>query len=708
MKKLLNTILLLLFISTSTMSQDTMYIYNSNKSLHYFPLSNVDSMNINPLSAQNLEIHQTLGMSAYSTIDIDSITFTKDDSYIFKFPENIRYMIQGMYDYFAYDKSYRNRLCGGYVGNNTDIEYGNKSNGTADFNIYTMNSNSIDLTRANEHDPWGNLYRIICNANYAIKGIRQYTDTTNVTIAYLLGEALTLRSFCYLELTKYWGDVPINYNYYANYFEPKVDRNIIYEKIIHDLQDAEKLVPWAESCPSIAYSDTTLVKRLDISPLWLYSTSSYFSEILPGTTERVNKAYIKGLLAKTALMYAGKALRPDTWTGGAGGAYGVQYNVKDTNKRKELNALALNACADVIKHEPISKLQTSFKEIFTDVCSDIVAYNASESLFEIGFADTRGQVLNTSGIRSGNANTYLINTTSSSKSSSMTMVTPTFVYDFEIGDTRKKVTVAPFQWNKYTLVNADDQLKYPGSTIGETVLYPDMNDIDGFYLGKYRFEWMARATNYDDGVNLVLMRYADILLMFAEAAIGGISNDVPTNTTGLDGLTQLNLIRTRAGITSLATYNMNNIIKERAFEFCGENIRKYDLMRWGMLKSKLDETTTRIANLEAHSGEFAATADTVYYKYKRNDALAIGPTKGYEIDSIYGLSLGEIGEPSFYNTNNGWVKSNFFQNDVDRVLNPANYYLFGTGINVDYHQLWPIFDNNITASSGLLWNDYEY
>ena len=35
------------------------------------------------------------------------------------------------------------------------------------------------------------------------------------------------------------------------------------------------------------------------------------------------------------------------------------------------------------------------------------------------------------------------------------------------------------------------------------------------------------------------------------------------------------------------------IVDERALEFAGELIRKADLIRWGMLKSKMDETKIR-------------------------------------------------------------------------------------------------------------------
>ena len=612
------------------------------------------------------------------------------DVSVFNNPRTTEQVIFGVYDLFGQDKSFRNRLCGGYVSNNTDIEYGNKSSGNAPYNNYTLGTGTGDVSTTNGKDPWAYLTTGIERINIAIDGIERLSDTTKVEFQYLLGEALTLRAFIYLEMIKLWGDVPANFKPIDvadenGIFSPKVDRNIIFEQLRVDLTRASNLMDWSEDCPGAAKNNVG----------------------------RPSKGYALGLLAKVDLMYAGKALRPDYWTGAPGAPYGIQYNITDPAKRLELYKEAMEACAQVINKEN-SKLQTTFKDVFVDICSDVTTYSETESMFELNFADgARGQVLNLCGLKSKDANTYLVNTTSSSNTNSMIMVVPTFIFDFEANDTRKNVTVAPFKWNKYTVTSADDQLKYSGAAINDKVLYTDMQTIEGCYLGKYRFEWMVRSTaSSDDGVNLVLMRYSDILLMFAEAAIGGIDAVAPVNTTGLDGLVQLNKVRTRAfGNTThnLLSYTIDDIIKERAFEFCGENIRKYDLMRWGMLKSKIDETTTRIANLEAHSGEYIATADTIYYKLKRNDALAISPTKGYEIDSIFGFAKGEVGAPPTYNKNNGWVKSNFYYSTTTgRVLSPTNYFLFATGVNVDNHQLWPLFDINVNASNGALWNDYEY
>ena len=60
---------------------------------------------------------------------------------------------------------------------------------------------------------------------------------------------------------------------------------------------------------------------------------------------------------------------------------------------------------------------------------------------------------------------------------------------------------------------------------------------------------------------------------------------------------------------------LDNVKKERAFEFCGENIRKYDLERWGELKSAIDKSKSNLAALRDGIGAYASVPANIYYKY---------------------------------------------------------------------------------------------
>jgi hypothetical protein len=156
---------------------------------------------------------------------------------------------------------------------------------------------------------------------------------------------------------------------------------------------------------------------------------------------------------------------------------------------------------------------------------------------------------------------------------------------------------------------------------------------------------------------------------------------------------------------------MANIQEERKLEFTGEYVRKYDLMRWGILKETLIAAHERLANMNNHTGEFAELQDTVFYNYKsvgEEYSFAAG-IKGFVMDSVYGLKKGELGSPSY--TLIGGVKGSLYSSDSKgRNLAPDNYMLFDRDYpdRLNGRQYWPIFSVNVGQSEGALWNDYDY
>lgn len=95
------------------------------------------------------------------------------------------------------------------------------------------------------------------------------------------------------------------------------------------------------------------------------------------------------------------------------------------------------------------------------------------------------------------------------------------------------------------------------------------------YCAKYKPPVSAPDNRCGD--NFPILRYSDVLLMYAEAL-----NEL--NRTG-EALPYIQQVRTRAGLTtanSLSKVEVTNLIaKERQVEFCFENQRWYDLKRTG-------------------------------------------------------------------------------------------------------------------------------
>jgi hypothetical protein len=96
--------------------------------------------------------------------------------------------------------------------------------------------------------------------------------------------------------------------------------------------------------------------------------------------------------------------------------------------------------------------------------------------------------------------------------------------------------------------------------------------------------------------NWIIQRYADVLLIYAEAVNSG---GTPTNGTAESALNQ---VRTRAGIpavVALAPAALTDSIRvERRREFAFEGQRWFDLSRWGILDATFKAKTAQMQTLQ--------------------------------------------------------------------------------------------------------------
>lgn len=83
------------------------------------------------------------------------------------------------------------------------------------------------------------------------------------------------------------------------------------------------------------------------------------------------------------------------------------------------------------------------------------------------------------------------------------------------------------------------------------------------------------------GVNWRYIRYADVLMMYAEAIVSG-----GAQASEMTSLQAVNKVRERANMSDLPSVSMSDIEKERVLEFALEGHRFYDLLRWGKLASR--------------------------------------------------------------------------------------------------------------------------
>ncbi|MBC6997067.1 RagB/SusD family nutrient uptake outer membrane protein [Cytophaga sp. FL35] len=82
---------------------------------------------------------------------------------------------------------------------------------------------------------------------------------------------------------------------------------------------------------------------------------------------------------------------------------------------------------------------------------------------------------------------------------------------------------------------------------------------------------------HQSGNNLRLLRYADILLMYAEA-------EFMLNGSTADALDAINQVRARADMPALTSITMQDIEDERVKELSLERTRYFDILRWGKVE----------------------------------------------------------------------------------------------------------------------------
>jgi hypothetical protein len=94
--------------------------------------------------------------------------------------------------------------------------------------------------------------------------------------------------------------------------------------------------------------------------------------------------------------------------------------------------------------------------------------------------------------------------------------------------------------------------------------------------------WSYNGYGFD--YNPRILRYSDILLMFAEAKLQGASSG---NTSGYSALTAINEVRERVKLAPLAAATLQDLRDERRAELALEEDRFFDLVRTGQAATVL-------------------------------------------------------------------------------------------------------------------------
>ena len=380
---------------------------------------------------------------------------------------------------------------------------------------------------------WQELYKGIDNANVLLENADN-ADCDAEVIKQIKGEALFLRGYYHFLLTAYWGDVPLKLSSTPSADKAYTPRTASAEIYKSVFKDMEDALDMVADLSALGFSG------------------------------RVSKQAIKGILARVYLNAAGR-LGKDEYYGDA---------------RKWAKSLI---------DEQVCALNSSYKDIFINLMQD--RYELKESIFEV---ECHGNVYSdemreTAGFASYYtpqfSKDYIaddITKESIARGRGYFYCTPQLYELYEEGDLRRDWTIMPYM---YENVEGISKLKY--------------NDEFRFrYPGKFRREYEINLPVYSWGnsTNYPLLRYSDVLLMFAEA-----DNHVNQGST-TESLEAINQVRRRAfGLdpmtpaadvdkTAMSQGDFLEYIKdERARELAMESHRKLDLIRWGDFLDRMKE-----------------------------------------------------------------------------------------------------------------------
>ena len=442
---------------------------------------------------------------------------------------------------------------------------------TENCNLYLTNYKEVNSDYGQNHyygnsgnstTRWNNIFRFAELASAAVEGMRGgELLKTNPTVGKpLLGEALTLRALAYFDLVRIYGDIPYkkttSNSDLSNVYIGKIDRDTVYADLVKNLQEAIEYLPWLGSGKA-------------------------------STAERISKGFAKGLLARVALFAGGWSLRdgnqfPDMQLEKHPTIPEMNgYYVGRVKNYKEYYEIAAKQCAEILGDpENPHQLDPDFENIWKTVNHlDQNPYN--ENLYEVGLGvGNTGDVGTLMGWEVQQGSMY------GQQGMGSSYVTSTIYYFYSFGktDKRRDVTLTFGRWRKEN--------------------YEDLSlNATNVHYAKWRMYWtsetyralhLAAAGRVATGINWIVMRYSDIYLMFAEAMNELYGPDHQNTTAGMTARQALEKVRERAfgsGSSEITKYDsdfFNAIVNERAWEFGGEGVRKMDLIRWGLLDSKIE------------------------------------------------------------------------------------------------------------------------
>lgn len=478
-------------------------------------------------------------MCSCSLLDVDPQDIIVIEDY-YDTQEKLEIALNGVYATLADGDLYGNNMLG-RMGLECDEGYENYNLDQTTVGYYVVSAADVKILGY-----WRSLYEGINRANALLDNMHRAANVDENIINNIRGQALFLRAYYYFMLVNKFGDVPLILNLAEstdtkNLQVPRTDAKIVYKKIIEDMEEASKLVSGAES----------------------YSGGGH-----------VSKSAVWGILARVCLHAAGNPINDES-----------QYE----------KAMIY---ADSVIQTGLHSLNPSYKQVFINYAQD--KYDIKESIWEVEFwgnnttsyTNVTGMVGRNLGIRNNNTQDTIGYAIGAVKKTDVLLNLYDDIYTVKNKDLRKDWNIALYFYR----INPDNPT--------QSNKIASAGAFDG-YCGKYRreYEILLPKSPTSTPINFPLLRYSDVLLMYAEAVNQKAS---PKTNEIANAYEYINMVRRRGYGVTTNEYDITStdypvgeqllefIQNERARELCFETLRKTDLVRWNIFYERMQYTLSLV------------------------------------------------------------------------------------------------------------------
>ena len=609
-------------------------------------------------------------------LDVDPDSTSANTEFIYNNEGEISTALNGVYAQILSGNTFGNNLYKDFQLN-SDVDFSTNTSETASGNKPARFDTRSDA--GNINSLWNALYSGVETANefiFNLKNSKLYEEKMKTEIAdgentggvvteevpnvtkltQMMGEAKVMRAMFYHELLSYWGDIPFTFKatYETNNLYPEVtDRQVVSDSLIADLRHAAE---WMQSD-----KDATL-----------------------DAPERISKEAAYAMIARLALQAGGYSLNHD-----ANDVNG--YKMTRPSNYKEYYQIARDYAKKVIDAGGHS-LNKSFRDVFVDECNHIVN-KGDDAIFEIpfgkNFSGAWGYAQGPKSEVDANNETDFSNQAWGSTSGNV-RTTRFYRHMFKEGDARRDYVCGTWGYSNQGL--------------------PAINFSYTMYNNKWSKLWntvgLGKASTGNTGINFAYIRYADVLLMFAEA--DNEVNGAPTK----EAIDAVNQVRRRAyngvnyELTSAQTATKEDFLKavldERKFEFAGENMRWKDLVRNNLYSEQIfytflayygvaeDQSTgsSYIDMISEHDGidySNISAMTNIYYVYVKNTGDANFPNSNLYMLYIvnpWSADVQPSSKPEDYFANLGLSYEPVSARDITGQTSSAKDVAWGNSVNI--------------------------